>query len=273
MISQKTLFLQVAIVAGSLNLLPCHAESGASKVSEPKVSESKFSESKLSQPKRSESKFYGTKESVKNASARKSLTKLKLTLNEGSSEARPDRSDGPPRLSEAELLRLAELKGKLEDSLAPKMLELRSLQRQQKLAMAKTSIDRAQVMQLQTRINNVQADIANSRLTFQLDVTDGMPAEAKERMRKHLLLDAAFGADMGFGGPPPPGPGLSPTCVPPGFGPPPPHLFGPPPMMGVPPGLRPEGMGSKPGRGPRGALPVPPGPQAAPPPEDAMPFS
>lgn len=268
MISRKTLFLQVAIVAGSLNLLPCHAESGASKVSERNVSESK-----VSGPKLSESKLSGSKSSGKNASASKSLTKLKLTLNEGSSEAKSDRSEGPPRLSESELLRLAELKGKLEDNLAPKLLELRSLQRQQKLAMAKTTVDRAQVMQLQTRINNIQADIANSRLSFHLDVTDGMPAEAKERMRKHLLFDAAFGADMGFGGPPPPGPGLSPTCVPPGFGPPPIHLFGPPPMMGVPPGLRPEGMGSKPGRGPRGALPVPPGAQATPPPDDAMPFS
>lgn len=243
MISPKILFLQTAIVAGTLSLSPCHADSGASKVSDSKVP------------------------------ARKSLTKLKLVLNEGGADDKTDHPDGPPRLSEAELLRLAELKGKLEDNLAPKMIELRSLQRKQKLAMARSTVDRAQVVQLQNRINAIQSDIASTRLTFQLDVTDGMPAEAKERLRKHLLMDAAFGADMGFGGPPPPGPGPSPTCVPPGFGPPPPHLFGPPPMMGFPPGLRPEGTGSKPGRGPRGALPVPPGAQAAPPSDEAMPFS
>ncbi|MBI2809564.1 MAG: hypothetical protein HYX67_01855 [Candidatus Melainabacteria bacterium] len=181
------------------------------------------------------------------------ITKLKLSLNEVA-DVKNDREEGP-HLSEAELLKLAEMKSKFADSIAPKMAELHSLQRQMMLAMAKPTVDRAQLLQLQSRINSINAEIANSRLVYQLDVSDTMPPDAKERMRKHLLFDAAFGPDRGFGGPPPPGLGPPPTCVPPpGFGlhhPP----FGPPPMMGFPPGLRPEGMRPTPGRGPRGAPP------------------
>ncbi|HEY9731041.1 MAG TPA: hypothetical protein V6C89_03965 [Drouetiella sp.] len=186
------------------------------------------------------------------------VTRLKLTLNEVDSDSRVDRADRPVRLSEAELLRLAELKGKFEDSTASKRAELESLQRQIRLALLKATVDRAYVLQLQSRINIVNSDLANARLNFMLDVNDGMPSAAKERMRKHLLLDAAFGPpEMGFGGPPPPGPGLPPTCVPPGFGAPPPPI-GPPPMMGFPPGLRTEGiMGPKPGRGPEGSAEFP----------------
>jgi hypothetical protein len=180
-----------------------------------------------------------------------------LSLNEGDG-AKIERGNGPG-LSDAELLKLAEMKSKFADSMGPKMAELHSLHRQMMLAMAKPSVDRAQLLQLQSRINSVNSEIANSRLSFQLDLNDSMPADAKEHMRKHLLFDAAFGPDTRFGGPPPPGLGLPPTCVPPpGFGlhhPP----FGPPPMMGFPPGLRPEGMTvPTPGRGPRGAPPAPP---------------
>lgn len=231
MISRKILALQFGVLACSLSAMPGNAESTDAKV-----------DSKVSKK------------------TTRSITKLKLTLNENA-DGKADRPDGPPRISDAELLRLAELKGKLEDSIAPKIAELHSLQRQMKLAMAKATVDRAQVLQLQNRINSINSDIATARLNFHLDVTDGMPADAKERMRKHLLFDAAFAPsgppDMVFGGPPPPGLGLPPTCVPPGFGPPPPH-FGPPPMMGIPPGLRPEGMmDPKPGRGPRGAAGAP----------------
>ncbi len=221
MISKKILAVQVGILASSFAFAPCIAGP---------------------------------------TTAKTKITKLQLSLNEVA-DVRTERADGPPHLSEAELLKLAEMKSKFADSLAPKMMELHSLQRQMKLAMAKPSVDRARLMQLQSRINSINSDIANSSLSFQLDLSDTMPADAKERMRKHLLFDAAFGPDQGFGGPPPLGLGPPPTCVPPpGFGlhhPP----FGPPPMMGFPPGLRPEGMnGPMPGRGPRGAPPAPPPP-------------
>jgi hypothetical protein len=233
----KILALQLGILACSNSLAPCKAEPSFMVYSKTTSGIGAEQPSRLS---------------PKSTASRASFTKLKLSLNEGG-DIKSERPDGPPRLSEAELLRLAELKGKFEDSTAPKRSELQSLHRQMTLAMAKPAVDRAQVMQLQSKINVINSDLANARLNFMLDLNEGMPTEAKEKMRKHLLFDAAFGPpDMGFGGPPPPGPGLPPTCVPPGFGPPPPHL-GPPPSMGFPPGLRPEGMlGPKPGRGPRG---------------------
>ncbi|MBS1955982.1 MAG: hypothetical protein JST89_17485 [Cyanobacteria bacterium SZAS-4] len=202
--------------------------------------------------------------------AKTKITKLKLSLNEVA-DTKNDRAEGP-HLSDAELLKLAEMKAKFADNIAPKMAELHSLRRQMNLAMARSTLDRAQLLQLQSKINSANSDIANSRLSFQLDLNDSMPADAKERMRKHLLFDAAFGPDQGFGGPPPPGLGPPPTCVPPpGFGlhhPP----FGPPPMMGFPPGLRPEGLnGPMPGRGPRGAPPAPPSAHSGPPPHSGPP--
>lgn len=228
MISKKILAVQVGILATSFTFAPC-----------------------IAGPTHAKPKIAGP------ATAKPKITKLKLSLNEVA-DVKNEHAEGP-HLSDAELLKLAEMKSKFADSIAPKMTELHSLHRQMKLAMAKPTVDRTQLMQLQGKINSINSDIANSRLSFQLDLNDNLPADAKERMRKHLLFDAAFGPDQGFGGPPPPGLGPPPTCVPPpGFGL---HhsTFGPPPMMGFPPGLRPEGMnGPMPGRGPRGAPQAPP---------------
>lgn len=213
----KILALQLGILACSNSLAPCNAEPSSQVYSKTISSDEEHS----------------LRVTPRSTASRTSFTKLKLTLNEAG-DIKGAHPGEPPRLSEAELLRLAELKGKYEDSTAPKRAELQSLHRQLGLAMAKPAVDRAQVMQLQGKINAINSDLANARLNFMLDLNEGMPTEAKEKMRKHLLFDAAFGPpDMGFGGPPPPGPGLPPTCVPPGFGPPPPHL-GPPPSMGFP---------------------------------------
>ncbi|HEY9679146.1 MAG TPA: hypothetical protein V6C76_14150 [Drouetiella sp.] len=164
----------------------------------------------------------------------------------------------PPPISDAELERIAGLKTKMMETTESKMGELHSLHRQLELLMTKSTIDRAQALQLQSRINAIHADLANTRLNFELDMMEGMPAEAREKMRKHRLMDAAFGPPgghgpgAGLGGPPPPGFGPPPTCPPPGFGPMPP--FGLPPFGGP---MR-HGMGPIPGGGPGAAPPPPP---------------
>jgi len=183
----------------------------------------------------------------------------KLSSNAVYAVARED-GDGPkapPPISDAELERLAALKGKFFDATSAKKAELHSVARQMQLLMAKSTLDRPQILQLQNRINAIHTDLANSRLFFELDILDGMPAEAKERMRKQRLFAAAFGPGDDMGGPPPPGFGPPLTCAPPpGFGPP--HPLGPPPF-GSSPGREPGGrMGPNPGRGPGGAPPPPP---------------
>ena len=163
--------------------------------------------------------------------------------------------EGPhmPSITTAELERIADLKTKFFDSTAPKIAELHSLTRQLQLLMAKSTIERASALQMQSRINAIHAELANNRLLFELDMINTMPAAAREKMQKHRLFIAAFGGPgEGFSGPPP-GFGPPPICVPtPGFGPP--SLLGPP-LFGFPPGMDRAMMGPPSGRGPRDASP------------------
>lgn len=173
--------------------------------------------------------------------AKAKITELKLNVNYAT-DNKIQSVDGPTpsHMSDTEMQKVTEMKSKFADSIEPKMTELHSLHRQMFLSMTKPTVDRTQIIQLQSRINSINSDIANCQLNFHLDLNDGLPSDAKETLRKHLLFDAAFGPEMSLGGPTPPGLGPPPTCAPlPGFGlhhPP----FGPPPIMGFPPGFRTE---------------------------------
>jgi hypothetical protein len=195
MIPKKLVLMQIALLAYCLTLVPCGAQ---------------------------QSHF-------------KAIT-TKTSVNDGG-DPETERNDRLPHLpppSDAELARIAELKTKFLESTSAKMTELHSLNRQLQLSMTKTTIDRVQILQLQSRINAIHGDLVNSRLSLELEIMESMPAEAKERMRKHRLFNAAFGLGADMGGPPPPGFGPPPTCPPPGFG----HPPGLPPF-GLPPGQDP----------------------------------
>ena len=93
-----------------------------------------------------------------------------------------------------ELEHLSDLKTRFLEKTDSQMSELHSLLSQQLRLKAKLTDERAEIFQIQHKIDALQAYLANSRLTFEFEIFDALSAPAKESMQKNWLFAAAFGA-------------------------------------------------------------------------------
>lgn len=101
-------------------------------------------------------------------------------------------------LTDDQLEKLSSAKNKMKDAAGPKMLELGSLQRHLKDVLTKPSVDRADAVATQKKINGLKNDLADLRLSFKLDTADIFTPEQKQQMRRRALM-GSFGGGRHHG--------------------------------------------------------------------------
>jgi len=105
-----------------------------------------------------------------------------------------------PRMSDDQLIQMAALKDKFLSSTASQRDNLQALHRQLKGALAKSDINRSEVLSIQSQINSVRDDLANKKMNNKLDFIALLTPEQKEHFRHHMLVANAFGGHHGHGG-------------------------------------------------------------------------
>ncbi len=107
-----------------------------------------------------------------------------------------------PRMSDEQLIQMAALKDKFLTSTASQRDNLQALHRQLKSALAKSDINRSEVLSIQSQMNSVRDDLANKKMNNKLDFIALLTPEQKEHFRHHMLVSNAFGGhgDWGKGG-------------------------------------------------------------------------
>ncbi len=103
-------------------------------------------------------------------------------------------------LSDEQLEKIAKLKAELSDSQSPKMNELRSLSRQLKDALSAENPQKGKVMEIQSKINSLKADLSNARLNAKLETLAVLNPEQKQKLRHASLERQVFGARASRGG-------------------------------------------------------------------------
>lgn len=127
-------------------------------------------------------------------------------------------------LSDDQLEKIAKLKNEFSDAAGQKMVQLRSLMRQQKDLMTQEKVDKAQVLDLQNKINGLKADLSNAKLNMKLDTIALLNPDQKQKLRHKALQREVFGGGIKgkhgahqrrHGGPIPGGPAGGPSSTPP----------------------------------------------------------
>ena len=110
---------------------------------------------------------------------------------------------GCPSFSEEQLEKMGALKDQFLDSVQPKMGQLMLLKRHLSTELCKKDVDKAAVLQIQSQINAIKADLGNARVNYQLDKLALLTPEQKEMFQRHMLFKHAFGRShhrgSGFG--------------------------------------------------------------------------
>lgn len=99
-------------------------------------------------------------------------------------------------LSDAQLEQLRALKDKFFAANAPKKAQLQVLRNQLRSEMTKENIDKSAVLSVQSQINELQADLANSRIAQMIDAQQVFTPEQRKLMHSRMLHHGFRG---GFG--------------------------------------------------------------------------
>lgn len=102
--------------------------------------------------------------------------------------------------SDDQLEKLSVIKSKFMDEAGPKATELRSLSRQLRTCLAQETVDVKQARELQEKINQKKADLANLKLQMRLDTMGILTAEQKKELHHRMLQKLALGGGKGFAG-------------------------------------------------------------------------
>ena len=120
---------------------------------------------------------------------------------EGPGGERPEwKGEHKPRMTDDQLIQMAALKDKFLSSTASQRTQLEALHRQLKSALAKSDINRSEVLSIQSQMNSVHDDLATKKLNNKLDFIALLTPEQKEHFRHHMLVSNAFGGHHGHGG-------------------------------------------------------------------------
>ena len=102
-------------------------------------------------------------------------------------------------LSDDQLEKIAKLRNDFSDAAGTKVVQLRSLMRQQKDLMTQEKVDKSQVLDIQNKINNIKTDLSNAKLNVRLDTLALLTPDQKQKIRHKALQREVFGAG-GFKG-------------------------------------------------------------------------
>lgn len=104
-----------------------------------------------------------------------------------------------PRMSDDQLIQMAALRDKFLSSTASQKDQLQALHRQLRSALAKTDINRSEVLSIQSQMNSIHDDLANKKMANKLDFIALLTPEQKEHFRHHMLVANAFGGHGHWG--------------------------------------------------------------------------
>lgn len=96
-------------------------------------------------------------------------------------------------LTDEQLEKLHSLKTASFEASGPKRLELRSLHRQMKDSLTKPGINKSELLALQSKINSLNAELSNSRVSFMADASSILTEDQRQKVRRSMLMG-------GFGG-------------------------------------------------------------------------
>jgi Spy/CpxP family protein refolding chaperone len=158
-----------------------------------------------------------------------------------------------PKFTDAQLESIHAIKTKYLEADESNISQLHLLHRKSFELMSGVSLNKEDLMLVQSKINATEAELANQRLRMAIELHDVLTPEQKDEMHKHMLeREAGPGGLAGPGGPGGsfashgPGGGMMPSCFGPGM---------PPSFLG--PGMMPSFLG--PGMPPPPGFPPPPG--------------
>lgn len=103
-------------------------------------------------------------------------------------------------LSDDQLEKIAKLRNDLRDSSAGKKAQLQTLHRQLKDALISEKTDKAAVLDINSKMNSLKAELSTARLNARLETLAVLTPEQKAKMRHKALQREAFGCKMGMRG-------------------------------------------------------------------------
>lgn len=92
---------------------------------------------------------------------------------------------------------MAKLRNDFSDTAGVKVAQLRSLMRQQKDLMLRSTVDKSQVLDLQNKINTLKTDLSNAKLNMKLDTLALLSPDQKEKLHHKALQREVFGGFKG----------------------------------------------------------------------------
>lgn len=105
------------------------------------------------------------------------------------------------KLSDDQLEKLNSLKMKFKQDSSAKRAELALLRGQLRDSLSKANVDKSEVLSMQSKINGLQADLDNARLSMMIDARSVFtPEQRQEFRRKHLERGMLGGSHRGAHG-------------------------------------------------------------------------
>ncbi|MBX9692233.1 MAG: Spy/CpxP family protein refolding chaperone [Cyanobacteria bacterium] len=96
-------------------------------------------------------------------------------------------------LSDDQLERLNSLKMASREASAPKVMELKSLHSQLKDKLTKGDVNKSELLSLQSKINSLKGELANSRISFLADASAVLTADQRQQLRHGFLMRSLGG--------------------------------------------------------------------------------
>ncbi|MBX9719818.1 MAG: hypothetical protein K2X81_00345, partial [Candidatus Obscuribacterales bacterium] len=101
--------------------------------------------------------------------------------------------------SDDQLEKIAKIKGAFSDTAAAKVAQLHTLSRELRTQLSQANIDKSQVMDIQSKINNLKNDISNAKLNMRLDTIAVLTAEQRQKFHHMALQRQVLGGRKGHG--------------------------------------------------------------------------
>ena len=96
-------------------------------------------------------------------------------------------------LSDDQLEKIAKLKSAFADAAGAKKVQVQSLNRDLRALLTKEKIDRSAVLDLQKKINDINGELATTKISMRLDALEVLTPEQKQKVHHKQLQRMVFG--------------------------------------------------------------------------------
>ncbi|MBX9569727.1 MAG: Spy/CpxP family protein refolding chaperone [Candidatus Obscuribacterales bacterium] len=96
-------------------------------------------------------------------------------------------------LTDDQLEKIAKLKNAFADASGAKKLQVQSLNRELRSLLTQEKIDRNAVLDIQKKINDLNAELATTKVSMRLDALDVLTTEQRQKMKHKALQRLVFG--------------------------------------------------------------------------------